>query len=130
VRLLVKDLPLASHRQARQAAEAARCAGAEGRFWPYHDRLFAEQPRFAQEQLVAYAVDLGLNGERFARCLTERRFAQEVEADRAQARALGLTGTPAFLINGRVLMGAQPIETFRTLIDGALHRGSGPTGKP
>ncbi len=130
MRLIVKDLPLASHRQARQAAEAARCAGVEGRFWPYHDRLFAEQPRFAEEQLVAYAVDLGLNGETFARCLTERRFAREVEADRAEARALGLTGTPAFLINGRVLMGAQPIEAFRALIDGALQRGSGPTGRP
>jgi len=130
VRLIVKDLPLTSHRQARQAAEAARCAGAEGRFWPYHDRLFAEQPRFAEEQLVAYAVDLGLNGEKFARCLTERRFAREVEADRAEARALGLTGTPAFLINGRVLTGAQPIDAFRSVIDGALQRGAGPTVRP
>jgi protein-disulfide isomerase len=128
--LIVKDLPLASHRQARQAAEAARCAGAEGRFWPYHDRLFTEQPRFAEEQLVAYAVDLGLNGGTFARCLTEHRFAREVEADRAEARALGLTGTPAFLINGRVLMGAQPIEAFRSAIDAALQRGPAPTGRP
>ena len=130
MRLIVKDLPLAAHRQAQQAAEAARCAGAEGRFWPYHDRLFTEQPRFAEEQLVTYAVDLGLNGETFARCLTERRFARQVESDRAEARALGLTGTPAFLINGRVLMGAQPIEAFRGVIDGALQRGSGPTGRP
>ena len=130
MRLIVKDLPLASHRQARRAAEAARCAGAEGRFWPYHDRLFAEQARFAEERLIAYAVDLGLDGEAFGRCLTERRFAREVEADLAQARALGLTATPAFLINGRVVMGAQPMEAFRAVIDGALQRGSGPTGKP
>jgi protein-disulfide isomerase len=126
--LIVKDLPLASHRQARQAAEAARCAGAEGQFWPYHDRLFAEQPRFAEDRLIAYAVDLGLDGEKFRRCLTERRFAAEVAADLAQARALGLTGTPAFLINGRVVMGAQPIEAFREAIDGALQRRSGPAG--
>jgi protein-disulfide isomerase len=130
VRLIVKDLPLASHRQARQAAEAARCAAAEGRFWPYHDRLFAEQPRFAEDRLIAYAVDLGLDGETFGRCLTERRFAREVEADLAQARALGLRGTPAFLINGRVVMGAQPVEAFRRVIDEALQRGPLPLGKP
>jgi protein-disulfide isomerase len=128
--LIVKDLPLASHRQARQAAEAARCAGAEGQFWPYHDRLFAEQPRFAEERLIAYAVDLGLDGPTFGRCLTERRFARAVDADLAQARALGLTGTPAFLINGRVVMGAQPLDAFRTAIDSALQRRSGPPGKP
>jgi protein-disulfide isomerase len=130
VRLIVKDLPLASHRHARLAAEAARCAGAEGRFWPYHDRLFAEQPRFAEDRLIAYAVDLGLDADAFGRCLGERRFAREVDADLAQARALGLRGTPAFLVNGRVLMGAQPLETFRSVIDEALQRGSPPAGKP
>jgi len=126
----MKDLPLASHRQARPAAEAARCAGAEGQFWPYHDRLFAEQPRFAQDRLIAYAVDVGLDGEKFARCLSERRFAADVSADLAQARALGLSGTPAFLINGRVVMGAQPIEAFRSAIDAALQRGPVAPGKP
>jgi len=130
VRLIVKDLPLASHRHARQAAEAARCAAAEGRFWPYHDRLFAEQPRFAEDRLIAYAVDVGLDADTFRRCLTEGRFARDVEADLAQARALGLRGTPAFLINGRVVMGAQPLETFRSVIDEALQRGPLPLVKP
>jgi protein-disulfide isomerase len=130
VRLIVKDLPLASHRHARQAAEAARCAAAGGRFWPYHDRLFAEQPRFAEDRLIAYAVDVGLDADTFGRCLTERRFARDVEADLAQARALGLRGTPAFLINGRVVMGAQPLETFRSVIDEALQRRPLPLVKP
>ena len=120
MRLVVKDLPLASHRQARQSAEAARCAAADGRYWPYHDRLFAEQPRFSPDRLIAYAVEVGLDRERFARCLTERRFARDVEADVAQARALGVRGTPTFLINGRTLVGAHDADAFRTVIDELL----------
>jgi protein-disulfide isomerase len=85
VRLVAKDLPLSIHSQARRAAEAARCAGAEGRYWPYRERLFAEQPRFAEERLTAYAVELGLDGPAFTRCLSERRFAADVEADPAHA---------------------------------------------
>src|SRR6185503_4153536 len=100
VRLIAKDFPLPSHPRARPAAEAARCAGAEGRYWAYHDRLFAEQPRFSEERLIAYAVALGLDGDAFGRCLRERRFARDVDADVAQARALGIRSTPTFLVNG------------------------------
>ncbi len=110
------------HRGARPAAEAARCAASEGRYWAYHDRLFAEQGRFSEEQLIAYAVDLGLDGDAFARCTRERRFAAAVEADVAQARALGIRSTPTFLLNGRVLVGAHPLDTFRSVIDDVLGR--------
>ena len=120
MRVITKDLPLASHRYARQAAEAARCAGAEGRYWSYHDRLFAEQPRFTEDRLIQYAVDVGLERQAFARCLAERRFARAVDADLTQARALGIASTPTFLINGRVLVGAHPLETFRSAVDNAL----------
>ena len=120
MRLVVKDFPLPSHRQARLAAEAARCAGVEGRYWPYHDRLFADQGRFAEDQLIGYAVELGLGREEFTACLRERRFARDVEADIAQARALGVRSTPTFLINGRALVGAHLIATFRTVIDDLL----------
>lgn len=120
VRLVAKDLPLASHRQARQAAEAARCAAADGRYWPYHDRLFAEQPRFAEDRLITFAVELGLDREAFTRCVSERRFARDVEADVAQSRALGVTRIPTFLINGRTLVGAHAVDAFRTVIDEAL----------
>jgi protein-disulfide isomerase len=117
---VVKDFPLASHRQARPAAEAARCAAADGHYWPYHDRLFAEQPRFAAERLIAYAGELGLDREAFARCVAERRFARDVETDVAQARALGVNRTPTFLVNGRTLVGAHDLDTFRTVIDEVL----------
>lgn len=120
VRLVAKDLPLASHSQARPAAEAARCAGAEDRYWAYRDRLFAEQPRFARDRLIAYAVEVGLDGDAFARCLSERRFARDVEADVRQAHALGVRSTPTFLINGRSLVGAHPVEAFRAIVDDVL----------
>jgi protein-disulfide isomerase len=120
VRLVFKDLPLPFHDRARPAHEASRCAGEAGKFWPYHDRLFAEQPAFERDDLIRYAVDLGLDRVAFVRCLDERRFAPAVEADVAQARALGINGTPTFLINGRTLVGAHPVETFRSVIDEAL----------
>jgi protein-disulfide isomerase len=120
VRLVFKDLPLPFHAKARPAHEAARCAGEAGKYWPYHDRLFAEQPAFERDDLVRYAVELGLDRDAFVRCLDERRFAAAVDADVAQARTLGINGTPTFLINGRSLVGAHPVETFRSVIDEAL----------
>ena len=120
VRLIFKDLPLPSHEHARPAHEAARCAGALGRYWPYHDKLFANQPSFERADLVRYAGEVGLSRERFTACLDARRFAAEVEADVEQARAIGVRGTPTFVINGRVVAGALPVEDFRTLIDEAL----------
>jgi protein-disulfide isomerase len=120
VRLVFKDFPLPSHALARPAHEAARCAGALGRYWPYHDRLFAAQPAFERDALVRYAVEVGLPREAFARCLDERRFVSAVEADVAQARQLGIRSTPTFIVNGRPLVGAHPVETFRAVIDEAL----------
>ncbi len=122
MRLVVKDFPLPSHRQARPAAEAARCAAAEGQYWPYHDRLFADQGRFDEDQLIGHAVALGLDRGAFTRCVTERRYARDVEADVVQARALGVRSTPTFLINGRTLVGAHPLETFRSVIEDLLGR--------
>ena len=120
VRLVFKDLPLASHPKARPAHEAARCAGAQGRYWPYHDRLFANQGDVERPDLLRYAGEVGLKRDEFIRCIDERRFAAAVEADLAQARALGVRSTPTFIVNGRPLIGAHPVETFRTVIDDAL----------
>lgn len=120
MRLVFKDFPLPSHKLARPAHEAARCAGALGRYWLYHDRLFAAQPDFQRDDLIRYAVEVGLAREPFTACLDERRFAAAVEADVAQARGLGVRSTPTFIINNRPLVGAHPVETFRSVIDDAL----------
>ena len=122
VRLVFKDFPLPMHDLAQPAHEAARCAGALGRYWAYHDRLFAAQPDFEREELIGYAADVGLSREAFTRCLDERRFAKAVEADIAEGRALGVRGTPTFLINGQALVGAQPAEAFRAAIRDALRQ--------
>ena len=120
VRLILKDLPLPSHEFARAAHEAARCAGSLGRYWAYHDALFANQPKFERDDLVRYATDVGLSREKFTACLDGHRFAAAVEADVQQARALGIRNTPTFVINGRLVVGALPVEDFRKLIDEAL----------
>ena len=120
MRIVFKDFPLPSHKLAPLAHEAARCAGAAGKYWPYHDRLFAAQPAFRRADLIAYATELGLDRDEFARCLDERRFAADVERDIAQAQALGINSTPTFLINGRLVIGASSIEEFRSIIDKAL----------
>jgi protein-disulfide isomerase len=125
VRLVYKDLPLGRHELARDAHAAARCAGAAGRYWAYHDRLYAEQPAFERPKLIRYAADLGLNADAFTRCLETGTYAAAIEADIAQARQLGIRATPSFLVNGRLLVGAHPIENFRAAIADAMHRSPG-----
>ena len=122
VRLVFKDLPLPSHDLAMPAHEAARCAGVQGRYWPYHDRLFDRQPNFEREQLIGYAVELGLDRERFTRCLDEHTQQAAVKASVAEARALGVRATPTFFVNGQPIEGAQPVEAFRAAIEEALKR--------
>jgi len=120
LRLVYKDFPLPGHTLARPAHEAARCAGAAGKYWEYHDRLFQAQPNFERADLLRYASDLGIPAEPFAQCLDGGRFRGLVEADIQQGRLLDVTGTPMFFINGQRIEGAAPFETFKAVIDEAL----------
>jgi len=121
IRLVHKDLPLdAIHPQARPAAEAARCAGDQGKFWEYHDKLYAQSPKLAVAELKSAAKEIGLNVASFDQCLVSGKFKAAVQRDFNEAAGLGLTGTPAFFINGRELIGAQPIEAFTAIIDEEL----------
>ena len=124
VRLIFKDRPLAIHPGARAAHEAARCAGAQGRYWEYHDRLFTGQPAFGHEDLLAYASALGLDRAAFARCVEERRFGPDVEADVDQAVALGVFATPTLFVNGRRVEGLVSLEELRSIIENALDAAS------
>ena len=126
MRLVFRDFPLPSHALAPLAHAAARCAAAAGQFWPYHDRLFAEQPAFERGDLMRYAADLGLDRAAFAACLDGDEARRRVEADLADGRAMGVRGTPTFVINGAKVVGAVPIEDFRAAIDEALRRGRAP----
>jgi protein-disulfide isomerase len=120
VRLVYKDFPLASHPRAVPAAEAARCAGEHGRFWEYHDLLFVGRAAFSDADLRTYAARLDVPLERFAACLASGRHRPAIAADAAEGRAAGVRGTPTFFVNGRPIVGAQPIEVFLDAIRDAL----------
>ena len=120
IRFTYRHYPLSNHPHARPAAEASQCAAEQGQFWPYHDLLFADPSRLTDADLKARAVQLGLNAAQFNACVDTRKFKDDVDADVRAADAVGVDGTPAFLINGRMLSGAQPIEAFKRLIDEEL----------
>ena len=120
VKIAFRDFPLNPiHPNAQAAAEAARCAAEQGRFWEYHDLLFANG-QLTESGLAAHARTVGLDEEQFRTCVVERKYRTEVEADTKEAGRLGLTGTPAFFINGIFLSGAQPAAAFEKIIDQEL----------
>ncbi len=123
VRIVYRHLPLDNiHPRARPAAEASACAQDQDRFWDYHDKLFAGRRALEDADLARYAQEIGLDTEAFQACLADGRFREKVEADASAAEAIGITGTPAFLVNGILLTGVRPIEEFVALIDGELAR--------
>ncbi len=130
VRILFRHFPLQMHAQANKAAEAAVCAGEQGKFWEMHDRLFASQSKLQVPDLKQYAADLGLKAEEFATCLDSGRHGGEWQRGLADGTRYGISGTPAFFINGRPLVGARPFEDFALVIDDELERVAGRPAPP
>lgn len=123
VRVVWKDFPLTQiHPQAFKASEAAHCAGDQGKYWEYHDRLFANQQSLMPDDLKKHAADLGLDSGKFAACLDTSKYGERVRDGVAAGTRLGVNSTPMFYVNGRVLSGAQPYEMFASLIDEELSR--------
>jgi protein-disulfide isomerase len=120
VRFVYRHFPLPNHPNAVPAAEASACAHEQEQFWPYHDRLFTSPGKLAVEDLKAHAKALGLDMAKFNSCYDNRKYREDVEADMEAAEAAGVTGTPAFFINGRALSGAQPFDAFKQVIDEEL----------
>ena len=134
VRFAFRHFPLAFHEQAQKAGEAAACAGDQDKFWEMHDRLWKSPGRLQPSDLKEHAAALGLDPEAFGRCLDSGRHASVVTEDAAEGSRLGVSGTPAFFINGRPLVGAQPFEAFAEVIDEELARSArasadGPTAQ-
>jgi protein-disulfide isomerase len=123
VRLFYRDYPLPFHGQAQKAAEAAQCAGDQGKYWEMHAKLFASQSALGVPQLKDHAKGLGLDSGKFDRCLDAGEKAKMVEASKKAGDAAGVNGTPAFFINGRPLAGAVPFEKFKEIIDYELSAG-------
>ncbi len=122
VQFLFKDFPLSDiHPQAQAAAEAAHCAEEQGRFWEYHDGLFALAPNFDAAHFVALAAQVGVKDMTgFQTCVESRKYKSRVEQDASLGQTLGVDGTPMFFINGIGLSGAAPIGDFEKIIDGEL----------
>ncbi len=121
VRLAYRDLPLLPIAQGVPgSAEAARCAGEQGKFWEYHDLLFENQDSFGEAAFKEFGESLQLNAEQFASCLASGKFKAPVQQDFQEGIRLGIKGTPAFFINGVMVSGAQPQSEFEEIIDAEL----------
>jgi len=115
-----KDFPLPNHPNAQKAAEAAHCAGEQGKYWEMHDRMFANQQTLAVPNLKQTAAGLGLDATKFDQCLDSGKFAAAIAGDLKQGETLGVQSTPTVYINGRPVVGAQPFEYFQSVIDEEL----------
>lgn len=119
VKLVARQFPLAFHNRAKPAAEAVLCAKEQGKYWPYRDRLFEKQ-QLSDEDFLRYARELKMSIGKFQKCLAEHRYAGRIETDIADGQRFGVTGTPAFFINGQFISGAQPFDAFNQAIQDAL----------
>ena len=124
VRIVYMDFPLSFHQQAMGAALAARCADEQGRFWAYHDALFASQSGLSTPALKVLAARLSLDTASFDSCLDQRKYESTVLSDRAEGKNANVTGTPTFVVNGTAFVGAQPLSTFESAIDAASRSSS------
>ena len=126
VRFYYKNFPLDSHPAAARAAVAARAAHRQGEFWAYHDTIFANQQQLAQgdptELLVQWAVDLGLNGERFRADLNDPALAAEVASERQEGIGAGLQGTPTIYVNGVLYQEPSDLESMRAFLTRRLEQ--------
>ncbi|MBC76338.1 MAG: hypothetical protein CME64_10015 [Halobacteriovoraceae bacterium] len=122
VRVVFKQYPLPFHSQAKMAANAALCAWEQKpeNFWKMHDKLFADQSKLGKEGLQATAKSVGVDMEKFNTCLDGGKYMSMIEKDIQQGKDLGVKSTPTFFVNGKLLQGAQPYETFKELIDEEL----------
>jgi len=120
VKIVFRDMPLPSHNRAQPASLAAHCANEHGKFWEYHDKLFENQTKLEDADLKQYAKDLSIDATKFTECYESKRHQAAVEKSKREAETLGIQATPSFVIDGKLLQGAQPFERFKEKIDRAL----------
>lgn len=120
VKMVYRDYPLSFHPSAQPAAEAAECAGEQGKYWQYHDELFTRQATLAGLDYVKLAGELGLDTATFKTCVDTHKYADEIAKDMADGNAAGVDGTPATFINGKLVSGAVPYATIKAAIEEAL----------
>lgn len=122
-----RDFPLSFHPMAEPSAQASECANDQGKYWEFHDKLFGEQEKlgqgtvtFTNQDIKNWASQIGLNSAKFNQCLDSGKYKDEVAGDVSDGTAAGVSGTPSFFINGRLIVGAQPYSSFKAVIEEEL----------
>ena len=121
----LKPDPLPFHNNAEPAAVAAMAAGAQGKFWQMHDKLFENNTALTRPDLEKYAQELGLDMAKFKADLDSQKYKDSIQSDTKEGQAVGVNGTPAVFINGRKINGAYPWETFKKIADAELKKKKG-----
>ena len=122
VKLVFKDYPLPNHPQAPKAAEAARCAGEQNKYWEMHDAMFANQRALEVPALKQTARAIGIDGAKFDSCLDSGKWGSTIRAGSDLGEQFGVNSTPTLFVNGRVVLGAMPFDSFKSIIDEELAR--------
>jgi protein-disulfide isomerase len=123
VKLVFKDFPLSFHQLAEPAGIAGKCVFREGgndAFFVFHDTVFENQPALSVANLKVWAVEAGVSESAYDSCIVDPEVKAQVQADFAEGQSFGVSGTPSFVINGQLLVGAQPFSAFEQVIDAAL----------
>ncbi|MBW2986396.1 DsbA family protein [Candidatus Woesearchaeota archaeon] len=115
-----KHFPLGFHSHAQLAAEASECAHDQGKFWEMHDKIFENQKDLSEESLKTWAEELELDMDDFNSCLDSHKYAEKVKLSMAEGQKVGVQGTPSVLIEDELVVGAQPFENFKKVIDSKL----------
>jgi len=127
VRVVFRQFPLSFHQNAQKAAEASLCAQDQGKFWEMHDAMFGDQNALGVDQLKAKAAGLGMNADKFNKCLDSGEKAAAIQADQKAGAEAGVSGTPAMFVNGRFINGAVPIDQITPIIDDEIRRAGSKT---
>jgi protein-disulfide isomerase len=120
VRIVFRDYPLFSHRTAKRAAEAAHCADEQGKFWEMHDQLFSKGGPLSDGDLYRFASQAGTDRQKFDACLTSGKYKEAWKPSQDEGNRVGVTSTPSFFINGRLIVGAAGLDAFSKIIDEEL----------
>lgn len=120
VKFVYRDFPLSFHPEATPAALATNCAGEQGKFWEFHDKVYRSQDNLSSENYQTWAGELGLDLDQWGGCLTDPEQAAEIRKDFNDGGTAGVSGTPAFFINGNLVSGAQPFTVFQQIIEAEL----------
>ncbi len=125
IKFIYNNFPIPSHQNGRNSAIAGECAFDQGKFWEFHDLLFDKQDTWGnisnpKDTFVADAISLGMDGTKFAACYDGSDAKKRVDYDESEGNAAGVNSTPTFIINGQKIVGAQPFEEFKKVIDAKL----------